>query len=229
MWTRAVLAVSLLGLAGSCKSGGSARTPPPTGQSPQPGRGSAAATNDSCATAVDKIFALLKRRGNEIDPSQRAGVIDECRQRPDDPLLACVLGASDDAALERCMTPAPQGEPLHQLAQITQNLRTYFFVHETFTDQKIGLTPATPCCQFPTKKCPPETAPNEFLRDVLELDLSTEREFQYRFESSGRKAVIEAVGDRDCDGKTVTYRRELEQRADGNMHITVLDPPDGSD
>lgn len=34
---------------------------------------------------------------------------------------------------------------------------------------------------------------------------------------------------RDCDGKTITYRRELEMRSDGNMHITVVDPPNSDD
>ncbi len=96
------------------------------------------------------------------------------------------------------MTPAPKGEPVDQLEEMTQNLQTYFFVHETFTDQKHGLVPAKACCEFPTKKCPPETTPNGF-------------------ESTSKKAIIEAVGDLDCDGKTVTYRREL------------LDPPGGSD
>jgi hypothetical protein len=220
---RSVLVVSLLGSACSHKPGG------PAAQPPQAGSGSAASGSDPCTVAVDKVFALLARRGYEVDPSQRGDAIAECRKDPKDPRIACVLEAKDDAALERCMTPAPKGEPLDQLEEVTQNLRTYYFVHETFTDQKIGLTPAQPCCQFPTKKCPPETAPNEFLTDVLQLDLSQEREFQYRFESSSNKAVIEAVGDRDCDGKTVTYRREVERRADGNMHITVLDPPDGSD
>lgn len=221
MWTRSVLVVLLLGAACSSKSGGTAT------KSPSPAQPTTA--NEPCAAAVDKVFALLKRRGDEPDPSQRGAAIGECRKNPNDPVVACVLAANDDAALERCMTPAPKGEPLDQLAQMTENLRTYFFVHETFTDQKVALTPAKPCCQYPTKKCPPETAPNEILTGILELDLSTEREFQYRFESSGKKAVIEAVGDRDCDGKTVTYRRELEHRADGNMHITVLDPPAGSD
>ena len=229
MWTRSLLVVSLLGSVWACKSGGAAGTPS-SGAPPQAGGGSAAPAGDPCTTAVDKLFAMLKRKGfEEADPSQRAGAIEGCRKNPNDPRVACVAAAQDDAALERCMTPAPKGEPLDQLAQMTENLRTYFFVHETFTDEKIGLTPAKPCCQFPTKKCPPETAPNEILTQVLKLDLSKEREFQYRFESTSQKAVIEAVGDRDCDGKTVTYRRELEWRADGNMHITVLDPPEGSD
>lgn len=228
MWTRSVLVVSLLGSACSSKSGGTATSPPPTGQ-PQAGPGNAAPAGDRCVTATDKLLGMLKRKGQRDDPNRRDRAIEVCRQQPDNSLVACVLEAKDDAAVERCLTPAPRGEPFDQLAEMTRNLRTYHFVHETFTDQNVPLTPATPCCQFPTKKCPPETAPNEIWTGMLKLDLSKERAFQYRFESSGDKAVIEAVGDRDCDGKTVTYRREVEWRADGNMHITVIDPPEGSD
>jgi hypothetical protein len=225
---RPVLVVLLVGAAGAAcsdKSGGATKPPPPG----QTGSGGAA-VNERCKTAVDKLFALLKRQGYNPRPAQWNDAVDGCTANPDDPAVACILAAGDDAALERCVKPEEEkNDPLDPLVQATQNLRTYFFVHETFTDQKIALTPATPCCQFPTKKCPPETAPNEYLTDILQLDLSKEREFQYRFESTGRKAVIEAVVDRDCDGTAVTYRRELEWRADGNMHITVLNPPDGSD
>lgn len=180
-------------------------------------------------TAVDKVFAFLTSKGYQPEPGQRDGALAECRKKPDDPVIACVVKAADDAALEACMAPKPKGEPIDQLEEMTQNLRTYFFVHETFTDQKHGPVPAKACCEFPTKKCPAETTPNEWFTDVLKLDLSKERAFQYRFESTSTKAVIEAVGDLDCDGKTVTYRREVERRDDGNMHITVLDPPEGSD
>jgi hypothetical protein len=226
MWTRSALVVSLLG---SACSGGTAAKPPPTGQSAQAGGGAAASANEPCAIAVEKVFAYLKKQGYDGDPSERGRALEECRKKPDDPIVPCVVASKDDGELERCMKPAPKGEPADQLDQAAENLRTYCFIHETFTDQNIGLTPAKPCCQFPNRKCPPETAPNEYLTDILQLDLSTERLFQYRVESSSKKAVIEAVGDRDCDGKTVTYRRELEWRADGNMHITVVDPPADSD
>lgn len=225
MWTRSALVVSLLGAA--C-SGGTAAKSPSTGPA-QAGSGDATSANEPCTIAVNKVFALLKRQGYDADPSERGRAVEECRKKPDDPIVPCIVAAKDDGEVERCLKPAPKGEPGDQLDQAAENLRTYFFIHETFTDQNIGLTPAKPCCQFPDRKCPPETAPNEYLTDILKLDLSKERLFQYRFESTSKKAVIEAVGDRDCDGTTVTYRRELEWRADGSMHITVIDPPENSD
>ncbi len=224
MWTRLAVVVSTLGCGCSDKPAAPAKpTAKPTA------RLGTAAADDRCVTAVDKVFTLLKRKGHETDPRQQAGAVEQCRRTPNDPTVACLLTATDDPAVERCMSPASKPEPVGQLAQMTENLQTYFFVHETFTDQKLGLVPAIPCCQFPTKKCPPQPAPDAIWTDVLKLDLTKDRDFQYRFESSSTKAVLEAVGDRDCDGKAVTYRRELERRADGNMHITVLDPPAGSD
>jgi hypothetical protein len=188
-----------------------------------PPSSSSAAGSDACESAVDKLFGLLARRGAAPDPGLRDGAVADCRTRPDDPIFACVNGAADDAAVEACMT-APKGEPFDELARVVENLRTYFFVHETFTVERVPLTPAQACCRFPDQRCPSQ-APDPILTDLLELDLSTPRRFQYGYESTGTKAVIEAVGDRDCDGVTVTYRREVEHRADGNMHITVIDPP----
>lgn len=182
---------------------------------------------DSCATAVDKLFAMLAPRGFTPEPGQRDGAIDECRKNPSDPTIKCINDAKDEAAIEACMN-APKGEPIDQLDAMVEKLRTLFFVHETFANKQVPLTPAKACCSFPTKHCPPEKTPDEFWA-VLELDLTTGRDFQYRLEATDKKAVLTAIGDRDCDGRTVTYRRELEWRSDGNMHITVDDPPAGSD
>jgi hypothetical protein len=212
----------LLGVAAGCSEPAKKTT-----TTAKPGAGSA----DGCDAAIDKVFAAAARRGATVDDGSRSEAIEECRKNPDHRMVKCLKAAKDDADVEGCFAPpGPQkGEPYEQLHAMTESLRTYFFVHETFTDQKVALTPAQACCKFPTKKCPPEKQPNYILSDVLQLDLSKEREFQYRFESTSKKAVIEAVGDRDCDGNTVTYRRELEWRSDGNMHITVIDPKEGAD
>jgi hypothetical protein len=195
---------------------------------PDPGNIAAPGTGDGCVTAIDKLFGVMARAGRPADPGLRDGAIEDCRTRPDDPLLACINAAPDDAAVHQCMT-APRGEPRDELERAVTALRTYFFVHETFTEQNVPLTPAAACCTFPNQRCPAEAAPDRILTEILELDLTAERRFQYRFQSASMKAVIEAVGDLDCDGTTVTYRRELEWRDDGNMHITVTDPPAGSD
>jgi len=194
-----------------------------------PTKKSGGAIASDCERAVDKLFAMMGRRGFAPPDGQRPVTIEECKQVPNDPSRACILAAPNDDAIEKCLSPAPKGEPHDQLADMIQNVRTYYFIHETFTDQKLALFPAKPCCQFPTKKCPPDASADEWWTAVLKLDVTTERSFQYRFESTSDKATIEAVGDLDCDGKTVTYRRELEQRDDGNLHITVFDPPKDSD
>jgi len=201
------------------------------------GSGSAAvAASDDCTKVMDKVAKMLSSKGYDMEPDEKAAAIASCRETPTDPSIKCVLAATDDAAIEACMTPAPKGEPIDQLDSVVENLRTLFFIHETFTDKKLPLTPSKPCCKFPNKKCPPETKPDAHWA-VIEKSVdgksqelvSKERNFQWRFESTSKKAVIEAIGDLDCDGKSVTYRRELEWRGDGNMHITVTDPPDGSD
>src|SRR5687767_10484207 len=103
-----------------------------------------AAGPDACTTAVDKLFGLITRKGGEIEPGQREATIEDCRARPGDTTVTCVNAAKDDAEIEACMKPRQKGEPVDQLDAATQQLRTYFFVHETFTDVKVALTPATP-------------------------------------------------------------------------------------
>ncbi len=223
MWMRfAVLSLSSL-VATGCSDRPATKTASPANATTGSGSGS-----DPCAIAVDKLFALIATKGAAPAPDQRASALAECRNNPNDPTLACIVGASGNAAVEACLD-APKGEPIDQLEAATEKLRTYYFVNETFTIQKLPLIPARACCTYPDKKCPPETSPGEWWTDVVGVDLSTPRSFQYRFESSGDMALIEAVGDRNCDGKTVTYRRELERRGDGNMHVTVTDPPPDSD
>lgn len=201
----------------------------PTTTTP-PGNTTAKPATGGCAGAVDKLFAFAARQGNTIPPEQREPLIAECNKKPDDPMIGCINSAATDEAIDACFRPPKKhGEPHEQLDIAVDALRTYYFVNETFTDENVPLTPAKACCQFPGKKCPAETAPNQVLKGIAGLDLTVERSFQYRFESTANKAVVEAVGDLDCDGKTVTYRREVERRDDGNIHITVKDPPDGSD
>jgi hypothetical protein len=189
---------------------------------------------DPCETAIDKVLALAKRRsGRDSPPGQREAAIEECRKAPESERaeIACINKAEDDDAIVRCFEEreAAKGEPAVELAHLVQQLRTYYFVHETFPRASVALTPAQACCSFPAKKCSSAGQWTDQVWKILELDLEQEHLYQYRYEGDGRKAIVEAVGDPDCDGKTLTYRRELEFRDDGNMHITVTDPPADSD
>jgi hypothetical protein len=198
---------------------------PPTPQVAPPPKPSppvdAAPVLDPCTIASDKVVAALAKQG---DTGLRDTWIKACRESPEDPRVTCMIAAENDAAIQSCLKPAPQGEPLDQLDVSVEELRTLFFVRETFGNKNVPLTPAKPCCRFADKKCPPDKSPPWELAEMAKVDFSKPRAFQYRFESTPTKAILEAVGDPDCNGNVVTYRRELESR-DGVMHITVIDPP----
>jgi hypothetical protein len=188
---------------------------------------------DPCEAAVDKLIAAAKRRsGHELGPDQREAAIEECRQAPESErtYVSCINSAGDDDAIAACMEPPPpKGEPAVELARLVQQLRTLYFIHEKFPTGSVALTPSQPCCSFPNKKCSSAGQWTDPMWKLLEFDLKQEHDYQYRYEATDNKAIIEAIGDPRCDGKTLTYRREMEFRDDGNMHITVLDPPAGSD
>jgi len=182
------------------------------------------------------VLSVVKRRsGTEITPSQRDAAIEECRKAPDSERanIACLNKANDDDAIVKCIeeetAPTAQGEPAAELAHLVRQLRTYYFVHETFPRGTVALTPSQACCSSPTKKCSSAGQWTDPIWQLLELDIKQDHLYQYRYEATDKKAIVEAVGDPDCDGKPITYRRELEFRDDGNMHITVTDPPPGSD
>jgi hypothetical protein len=74
--------------------------------------------DDPCPAAVDKVYALLTRKGFTADPEGRDGAIAECRANPTEPVVACVIKATTDDAIENCIMPvvgagAPKGEPPH--------------------------------------------------------------------------------------------------------------------
>ena len=145
--------------------------------------------------AIDKVIAVVAKE-QKVTAEARDAWIQACHNAPDDPTTACVVAAKDDAAVEACIQPKPKGEPRDQLEASVESLRTVYFVHETFSDKNVPLTPAKSCCSFPSKKCPVEAKPPFELADLAKIDFTKERSFQYRYESTANTAVLEAVGAR---------------------------------
>jgi hypothetical protein len=178
---------------------------------------------DPCETAVDKLTQTVKRRfDKQVTPDERTQAIESCRKAPGDATIACLVAAPDDDSVVTCMT-GPKGEPKDQLDAVVEKLRTYHFVHEHFPRTTVALTPPQTCCSFPSKKCPAGDWSNETWK-IVGLEFTDEHQFQYRYDGSSKIIVVEAIGDPGCTGKLLTYRRELELRADGKVHITIINP-----
>ncbi len=188
------------------------------------------AAQDLCAVAFDKLAPMVERRfQTKISPDERAKGLEECRAGDKEAMVVveCIAKAADDDAIVACMQASEPkkklDEPHPDLDQLVENLRIYHISHEVLLAGNVALTPAKACCSYPDHLCPAGEWKAETW-NIVGLDNTKARHFQFRFEGTRSKVVVEAVGDLDCDGKLITFRRELEMRADGNMHITVVDP-----
>jgi hypothetical protein len=94
---------------------------------------------------------------------------------------------------------------------------------------KVGPTPAASCCDGPNHYCLAE--PEEWATGpwhALGFHPSEPKLFQYSYQSDGKTAEIDAIGDLDCDGIAITYR--LKASGDHGMpHIAIEEPPPNTD
>lgn len=116
-----------------------------------------------------------------------------------------------------------------QLNKLGKNLEVHYLTESKFPAGEVALTPSESCCQGAGAKCP--STPAVWQQPVwqsLAFQIDEPHRFQYRYESDGATAVVEAVGDLDCDGQTITYRLEASAPG-GNPTITIAEPPPNTD
>ena len=58
---------------------------------------------------------------------------------------------------------------------------------------------------------------------ALDFEVSEPSLFQYRYHSDGQTAVVEAVGDLDCDTQMITYRLDVTA-PNGNPRTVLTEP-----
>jgi hypothetical protein len=193
---------------------------------------------DDCQKLVDKIMPVMKEmaQGKDMD-AQKDKFVEKCRKddkMKNDPVMKCVLDASDDAAVRACMTKgfedyrskAKATEAKLQLNKLQKKLKMYFVEKNEFPKGKAGPMPAKPCCQGQGGKCPVEPA-SAWTADpvwaALEFSIDEPNLFQYSYESDGKTVTMTAVGDPSCGGKPETYK--VEAKIDnGNPSFTITDP-----
>lgn len=113
------------------------------------------------------------------------------------------------------------------LLRVAKSAQAYHAANSAFPIGDAPLTPATPCCQGKSGKCEP-AAWQDKLWTELDFQIDEPTRFQYRAHSDGKTLDVEAVGDLDCDGITVTYKMHAVS-ADGNAVVTFEEPAPNSD
>ncbi|MCK5796362.1 MAG: hypothetical protein KAI47_04210 [Deltaproteobacteria bacterium] len=72
-----------------------------------------------------------------------------------------------------------------------------------------GWIPVKPCCKSPKGRCAPDAALwSKPPWKILRFDVRDPSYFQYRYRFDGKKVVVEARGDFDCDGAFSHYQME---------------------
>jgi hypothetical protein len=90
-----------------------------------------------------------------------------------------------------------------------------------FVSSRIGPTPTMPCCNQPNQKCAadPTIWTNPGWVDVG-FKMDGAHQFQYSYEGSTTQFTGTAVGDLDCDGKTMTVVVRGEVQPNKQVKLT---------
>ncbi|MEO8846320.1 MAG: hypothetical protein ABI591_26880 [Kofleriaceae bacterium] len=139
-----------------------------------------------------------------------------------------VLAAVAVPAFMDYMKKAKKSEVSATLNRLGKRLKAYYIENATFPAGDAPLLPAKACCGQPQNKCVPD--PTAFESDkvwsALDFVLDEPTLYQYSYHSDGKTAVVDAIGDLDCDGSAATYT--LKASADGGNPSFVIDgPPPG--
>jgi hypothetical protein len=140
-----------------------------------------------------------------------------------------VLSAVAVPAFMDYMKKSKKSEAAVTLNRMAKNLKVYYMTTEAFPKGDVPLTPSSPCCQRTGGKCEP--SPDHWKNPIwqeLDFELTEPHLFQYRYRSDGVTVLVEAVGDLDCDGRTVTWRLDLNGNA-GQPTMAITEPPPNSD
>ncbi len=202
---------------------------------------------DDCQQVWDKMSPVMAKlnatTGKPLPAGAQEKFVKECRTDPkykSDPVFACVLKASGDAAVTDCMTKAfgdyasksKKTEAQLMLNKLGKNAKVSFLTEGSFPVGKAGPTPSGPCCDGPNHKCAAVPADQWAANEAwskLDFLIDEPTLFTYSYESDGKTVTATAVGDLDCDGTTITYKLEMTAGADGNPTMNIVEPPANSD
>lgn len=216
-------------------------TPYPYGVPPVPNRTSGLAIAGFVCSFFCGVLGLIlsimgrnecKRSGGTVggDGLALAGIIISSIS-----LVIGALGVVAAIAIPSFMNYAKKArktEAALQLNMLGKNARRVYAETNMFPAGDAPLTPPEPCCGQPNNHCravPEQYAANSVWR-ALDFQIDEPTLFQYSYSASadGQRFVAKAIGDLDCDGTSITY--ELTGTAvNGNVSITLVEPPPGSD
>lgn len=127
------------------------------------------------------------------------------------------------------MKKSKKTEAAVQLNKLAKNLKVYVAINGELPKGTAPLTPAEPCCRGAKAKCAVDpTGWQQPVWHTLDFQIDEPHLFQYRYHSDGKTAVVEAVGDLDCDTTMITYRLDVTS-SNGNPTAIITEPAPNTD
>lgn len=190
----------------------------------------------SCEDSVANM-ANVSGLGGASYGGLRSALVQTCKDRKwSAKLRSCAASAKTTRELDACEkysdTPAESGrrakrpEAEVNLEAIKKSLGSYYIEKAEFPKGTVPLTPAASCCETQLKKCAGNASDwhGVPIWDELDFEVLEPHYFQYSYSSiDGQTAIVEAVGDLDCDTTTATYTLRCEA-PQGNLACTIERP-----
>ena len=185
------------------------------------------AAADQCQVLTDKMLPIITQLSKTANKPVPDGM---SKQLLDDQVSQCILTASTDVAASACMqagmsdyaSKSKDVEGKVQLGSLARSVKAYYVENATFPVATTPLTPATPCCQQPTKMCAPN-ASDWAGKPWTDLNFQAfePARFQYSYQSDGKTVTIKAVGDLACDGHPTEHTLSASVDASGAPTTTI--------
>jgi hypothetical protein len=139
-----------------------------------------------------------------------------------------VLAAVAVPAFMDYMKRSKKTEVSVTLNRLGKGLKVYYIENATFPVGDAPLLPAKACCGQPQNKCPadPKAFQDDKVWSAIDFVLDEPTMYQYSYHSDGKTAVVQAIGDLDCDGSPATYTLKASADA-GNPSFVIDAPPPG--
>lgn len=196
---------------------------------------------DECTKATDHMIPAMEKMagGKKVSSADRDKMLSECKEElakgsagKDVEVIHCLAAADDDAAVAKCMdapmkdyaSKSKKTEAQLMLNKLSKNSKVYFVTNASYLAGSAGPTPATPCCKGPGGRCPIDTSwGSNAVWSGLDFQIDEPTRFQYTYQSDGKTVTATAVGDPDCDGKTITYT--LKMSLENGNPTSQIDTP----
>ncbi len=219
----------------------------------------ACSKKDDCDKLFDKMMSVMPDEVKDKAAKNKDKELAKCREHIDemkkDPTMKCVLDASGDDEVKKCMGGAvgdygkrtKKSEAALMLNKIAKNAKRVFGETGSFPTANGALLPAggddkvgKGCCggKGGTKAAPGATVnnkcsadPDAFVKDpgwsALEFSVDEASQYQYSFVGGAKEFTAYAIGDLDCDGTAATFTVKGTVTAAGNPQIDMTEPPAG--